>query len=137
MRIRLLILFVIGAFLTGCKKENDNSKEINGTWNWVKQTNDSWPAVDKTPQSTGINESVTFKDNQTYSIVRNNVHYESGTFTTASFTASSGVTSTKIIFKKGFGMDSIHYFKVSGTSLTFSMDYSGGAGGGIRFYERQ
>jgi len=136
MRICIL-LFLTASFFTGCKKENEANKEIFGSWNWVKQTNDSWPPVDKTPQSTGINESVTFNSNQTYTIVRNNIQTEVGTFSTEPFTTTSGKSTNKIIFKRGSGLDSVHYFMINGTSLSFSYDYSGGAGGGIRFYEKQ
>ena len=136
MRICFLLILT-ASFFTSCKKENEANKEIFGSWNWVKQTNDSWPPVDKTPQSTGINESVTFNSNQTYTIVRNNIQAEVGTFSTEPFTTTNGKSTNKIIFNRGSGLDSVHYFMINGTSLSFSYDYSGGAGGGIRFYEKQ
>jgi len=136
MRVCIL-LFLTAFFFAACKKENETNKEIVGTWNWVKQTNDSWPPVDKTPQSTGINESVTFNSNLSYSIVRNGSQVETGMYKTEPFTSSSGKSSNKIIFKRELGLDSVHYFLISGSSLSFSYDYSGGAGGGIRFYEKQ
>ena len=136
MRICFLLILT-ASFFTSCKKENEANKEIFGSWNWVKQTNDSWPPVDKTPQSTGINESVTFNSNQTYTIVRNNIQAEVGTFSTEPFTTTSGKSTNKIIFNRGSGLDSVHYFMINGTSLSFSYDYSGGTGGGIRFYEKQ
>src|SRR6476469_1743087 len=136
MRFCILLLFM-DAFLFSCKKENETNKELVGTWSWTRQTNDSWPPLDKTPQTTGINETVSFNADQTYSIVRNNVVAETGRYATSPFTTTSGDVSNKITFNRGSGLDSIHYFRVADDLLTFSVDYSGGAGGGIRFYERQ
>jgi hypothetical protein len=137
MRNYILIFVFIAAAFISCKKDNSENTEIFGTWKWVNQTNDSWPPVDVTPQSTGINESVTFNSNHNYSIVRNGNLAETGKFSTAPFTTSSGKTSSKIIFKRESGMDSVHYFQVSGSSLSFSFNYSGANGASTRFYEKQ
>jgi|SRR4051812_11288897 hypothetical protein len=136
MRFCIFLLFST-AFLFSCKKESETNKELVGSWNWVRQTNDSWPPVEKTPQTTGINETVTFSAGQTYSIVRNTIVAETGRYSTSAFISSGGETLNKIIFRRSSGFDSVHYFRISGNSLTFSFDYSGGSGGGIRFYDKQ
>jgi hypothetical protein len=104
LKNQLLLMLLL--FMICCKKSDvATTPNIVGKWLWFKTYSDL-PLSDsnpKTPANTGIQEVFTFNDDYTWSIKKNNVTQDSGTFTVGHNTLSN-LSGTK------YDYDSIKYF---------------------------
>lgn len=134
--------FVMAAICTilifsSCKKEV-NSTTIAGKWIWTIQYSDN-PAYNSTPQSTGIQEIISFSTNGTYSLTQNSIVVNSGTYKTSSATSTGGDKVSSVLYSNNRVTDSVAYYVITNTndSLIFSHDLIGTVGSGSRHYGKQ
>ncbi len=84
MRILFATLFFVVLFFISCKKEDPSSidKQLVGQWRWTIQYRGS-PINTLTPQNTGIQETIYFNKNGSWSLIKNNLIVRSGKFKTS------------------------------------------------------
>lgn len=134
----MLPLFIV-TLLISCKKESvTTSPSIDGQWEWTIQYADN-PAFDSTPLSTGINETLSFSANGTYSLVQNGLLVNAGTYKTTTSISSRGESVPTVLYSNSRVRDSAAYFNLmnNGDSLVFSNDFIGTYGSGSRHYGKK
>jgi hypothetical protein len=138
MRKLILPLFLLSVALFSCKKNDTPQQTIAGQWLWTIQYANN-PAYNSTPQSTGINETIAFGTNGTFSLTRNNVIVNTGTYKTSTALSSSGEVIPTVLYTNSRVTDSVAYYKLvnNSDSLIFSHDFIGTVGSGARYYGRQ
>lgn len=139
MRRFKIPLFTLYVLLISCKKETVTTPSpIEGQWQWAIQYADN-PAYNSTPQSTGINETISFLANGTYSVAQNNVAINSGTYKTSATMSSGGELIPTILYSNSRIIDSVAYYKIvsNSDSLIFCHDFIGTLGSGARYYGRR
>ncbi|MEO8770375.1 MAG: hypothetical protein ABI402_09835 [Ferruginibacter sp.] len=135
--LRPILFFIIGIlFLFSCKKDHPQAS-ISGQWTWVIQYR-TYPPLFETPQSTGIQEKLSFNDDGTYAVTQNNSVVNSGTYTTGTATNPSGETVLSILYSNSRVTDSLDYYELpnGNDSLFFMYDLIGTVGSGSRHYGR-
>ena len=88
MRYKIIITCFLFISLISCEKLSENSegndipKEIIGQWEWLFSFKPLPPGDTNplTPENTGINEILEFKENEAWLLIHNNSHIDSGTF---------------------------------------------------------
>jgi len=139
MRRFKIPLFVLSVLLISCKKETLTAvSAIEGQWQWAIQYANN-PAYNATPQSTGINETISFLANGTYSVAQNNVVINSGTYKTSATMSTRGELIPTILYSNNRVIDSAGYYKIENNSdsLIFCHDFIGTVGSGARHYGRK
>lgn len=130
----LLLCFV---FLS-CDNNNELNTSIIGKWDWTIQNLDA-PPFSITPQTTGVQETLTFNADGTYSVTTNNKITNSGTY--KKFTAKNleGKNVTGISYSNTRVTDSTDYYTIVAKSntLIFSKGIIGLIGSGSREYIRK
>ncbi|MDE3185474.1 MAG: hypothetical protein KGM16_18845 [Bacteroidota bacterium] len=136
MRKFHLILILTFLLFNSCKKDSTASS-IVGNWNWAVQYFD-YPPFSATPQSTGTQEILVFKSDNTYSLAQNSVIINAGTYKISSATNSLGIRVSSVLFSNSRVKDSIAYFNIiaHSDSLYFSNGLMGTVGSGARYYVR-
>lgn len=125
------------SFISCTKEQGATDKQLIGQWKWTVQHLGS-PVYTTTPQNTGIQETLIFSNDNTWSLLRNNILANSGTFKTASEINSRGEKVNKIHYYRNQGADSVDYYKIyNDTTLRFSYDFSGSIGAGARYYVKR
>jgi hypothetical protein len=121
---------------SSCKKETNTT--IVGNWVWIIQYADN-PAYNSTPQSTGIQEIISFGTDGTYSLTQNNIVMNSGTYKTSSATSIRGDKISSALYSNNRVTDSVAYYVIQNNndSLIFSYDLIGTVGSGSRHYGKQ
>ena len=135
--LRPTLLFIIGIlFLISCHKDHPQPA-ITGHWIWTVQYYD-YPVFD-TPQSTGIQEKLSFNADGTYSVSQNNSIVNSGTYATGTASNPNGTSVLSISYSNSRVTDSTTYFELKNNndSLFFSHDLIGTVGSGARHYGRE
>ena len=130
------ILLCVLALFSSCKKDNPSAALV-GQWAWtIEYTND--PGFNSTPQSSGIAETFAFNSNGSYSLTRNSVVVNSGTYRTSTTNSTSGAPIATVLFTNSRVTDSAAYYTITNNSdsLIFSHDLKGTAGSGSRHYGR-
>jgi hypothetical protein len=134
--LRPALLFILGIlFLFSCSKDHPKPA-ITGQWAWTIQYYD-YPTFE-TPQSTGINETLSFNEDGTYSVLQNNSIVNSGTYTTGTASNPNGTSVFSISYSNSRVTDSSTYYELQNNndSLFFSYDLIGTVGSGSRHYGR-
>jgi hypothetical protein len=92
-----------------------------------------------TAQSTGIHEVLSFNPNGSYSISKNGMVADIGTYKTATVTSPDGERVARIQYSNTRVTDSIDYFIIThnNDSLAFGSGMMGIDGSGSRVYVRQ
>lgn len=123
--------------LYSCKKTS-TQPNIIGTWVWVVTSADN-PVYNSTPLSTGINETLTFTNNGTYSISQNGTITNSGTYKLTTVKGSNGQNVSGVSYSNNRVTDSVNYYTLTNNndSLIFSHDLIGTVGSGSKHYGRQ
>jgi hypothetical protein len=134
---RLLLLLFLCLSYFSCKKDSSEAN-LSGEWIWTLQSAGN-PAYNSTPQSTGINEILSFDNNGNYSVSQNGVITNSGTYKTSTAKNTSGETVLSIKYTNARVTDSVDYYMLTNTndSLIFSYDLIGAVGSGSRHYGRK
>lgn len=129
--------FLICLLFFSCKK-NNTQNPIIGKWIWTIQMADN-PYYSPTPQSTGINEILTFTSTGTYNIADNDTVVNYGTYKRITAKSSSGQKILGISYTNSRVSDSTDYYYLadSNDSLFFSHDLIGTVGSGSRHYGRR
>jgi hypothetical protein len=135
-KLTLLVAFVTVLFCS-CKKDTTEPTVIDN-WTWTIQYANN-PAYNSTPQSTGINEILSFNTNGTYSLSQNNSIINSGTYKISSAKNTNGETVASILYTNSRVTDSVAYFELRNnkSTLVVSYDLIGTVGSGARHYNRQ
>ncbi len=97
------------------------------------------PYYSSTPQSTGINEILTFTSTGTYKIAQNGTVVNNGTYKTITAKSAAGQTVMGISYTNSRVSDSTEYYYLanSNDSLFFAHDLIGTVGSGSRHYGRK
>jgi hypothetical protein len=137
MRKLLLPAFFLILFVS-CKKDEAPQQTLVGQWIWTIQYANN-PAYNSTPQSTGINEKITFNIDGTFSLAQNNIVVNSGTYKTSTASSTHGEVIPSVLYTNSKVTDSVAYYKLANNSdsLIFSHDFIGTFGSGARYYGRQ
>lgn len=137
MRKLLLSLIFLSLLYFSCKKDLSQNN-LAGQWIWTIQYTNN-PAYDSTPQSTGIQEILSFNNNGNYSITQNGVVANSGTYKTSTTKNTSGQNVATIQYTNTRITDSVAYYMLANNndSLFFTYDLIGTFGSGSRHYGRQ
>jgi hypothetical protein len=119
---KMPLIFLLLFSVLCCKKNNldDYDKEpldIKGKWLWevTYQYNPGGTAIPSTPQSTGIEEIITYYANKTWSKRQNNIVVDTGGY-------STGRSNVKIDPWTVEHTDSIQYYK-NGLPINGRVDY--------------
>ena len=120
-----------------CKKDS-NQPSITGQWRWTIQYTDN-PAYNSTPQSTGIQETLSFTENGMYALTQNGIIKDAGTYRNSTTKSVSGQSIPSIFYTNSRVSDSVSYYSLTGNNdtLFFSHDLIGTDGSGARYYVRQ
>jgi hypothetical protein len=141
--VLILALWVINS----CKKDPIIApiQDVTGQWQWLSSWYDR-PMSDsnpKTPQNTGIQETIEFSSNNTWLKIQNNIHIDSGTYSTGHGSylpyigAYNFVYDSIVYFRNGISEKGTQdYYKISNDTLQFSGGFAGISGGGSKFYIR-
>lgn len=137
MKRTITAMLILNFFLLSCEKENQSATDIKlyGQWNWKSYTPAS-PVNTLTPQNTGIQETLIFQSDHTWSKTQNGVTIRTGVYTTATSKSNSGenINSLKYNNSKN-GSDTTEYYKIyNDTTLVFSHDFAGSTGSASRTY---
>jgi hypothetical protein len=139
---KLLLSLLISLLFFSCKKaETTQADSITGQWQWVIQRENN-PAYFSTPATTGIQETIEFNADGSYSVTQNNTVVNSGTYKTivdkctrdnsrvsGVLYSNSRVTDSVAYYEVRVGNDSLH--------LMFCHDLIGSYGASSRFYGKQ
>ncbi|HMU10098.1 MAG TPA: hypothetical protein PKC54_08840 [Ferruginibacter sp.] len=139
MRRLIIPLFTLYILLLSCKNEEiATPSQIEGQWQWTIQYANN-PAFNSTPQSTGINETISFLPGGAYSVVQNNVVINSGTYKTSVTISTRGELIPTILYSNNRVTDSVEYYNIvnNADSLVFCHDFIGTVGSGSRYYGRK
>ena len=79
----LLIICILAIYSCSKKPSIEPSQDVTGQWIWLSTYFDGSLSESnpKTPKNSGINEVIKFRSN-TWVKIQNNVHVDSGTYTT-------------------------------------------------------
>ena len=124
-------------FISSCKK-GTGTLNITGQWIWTIQYANN-PSYNSTPQSTGIQETLSFGTNGTYNATQNNIIVNEGTYRTALAKSTTGSKVSSVLYSNSRVTDSVAYYLTSNNddSLVFSYDLIGTVGSGSRHYGKQ
>lgn len=139
MRRLKIPLFTLYILLISCQKETATTPSpVEGQWQWTIQYANN-PAFNATPQSTGINETISFLPGGAYSLVQNNVVINSGTYKTSATLSTRGELVPTILYSNNRVTDSAEYYQImnNSDSLVFCHDLIGTVGSGARHYGRK
>lgn len=136
MRHLLLMAFLLVTCFS-CKKDSSQSNLV-GQWDWIIQCAGN-PAYNSTPQSTGIQEVLSFNNDGIYSLTQNGVATNSGTYKLSTAKNTSGQDVSSIQYTNARVTDSLAYYELTNNndSLLFSYDLIGTVGSGSRLYGRE
>ena len=133
----ITICIISFSFICCTKEQGARDKQLTGEWKWKVQYLSS-AVYTTTPQNTGIEETLIFSNDNTWSVLRNNVLVNSGTFKTVPEINSRGEKVNKIHYYNHQGVDSVDYYKIyNDTTLRFSIDFSGSIGASARYYVKR
>lgn len=137
MKLTISLNLIFTLFLFSCKKENQSvtDTQLYGKWKW--ESNFSGSAT-TTPQNTGINETLVFNSNLTWSKTQNGVIVNNGTYKTANSKNSKGENIGSVTYNNTKNQsDTTTYYKVyNDTTLIFSHDFTGTIGSSSRTYNK-
>ena len=144
----MLVLFFVLLVSNSCKKDPviEPTQDITGQWEWISSWYDG-PMSDsnpKTPQNTGIQEMIQFNSNYTWLKIQNNIHIDSGTYSTGhgSYLPYIGayhfIYDSIVYYRNGISEKGKQdYYKIVNDTLQFSPGFAGIYGGIARFYIKQ
>ncbi len=120
-----------------CKKDSTQNN-LTGQWVWTIQYADN-PAYNTTPQSTGIQEILSFNENGNYSLAQNGTIINVGTYKLSTVKNNAGQNVSGIQYTNARVTDSVAYYMLANNndSLFFTYDLIGTAGSGSRHYGKQ
>ncbi|UFK97332.1 hypothetical protein [Kaistella faecalis] len=80
LNIFLLSLIAVTVFVAcGTREDELSNEQFIGTWNWAATTGGTGN-INDTPASTGIQRTITFTDNYTYTVKENDATVSEGTY---------------------------------------------------------
>lgn len=129
--IFLLLCFI---FLS-CDNNNELNTSVVGKWDWTIQNLDA-PPFSKTPQTTGLQETLAFNTDGTYSVTINNKITNSGTYKKIVAKNLEGKNVSGILYSNTRVTDSVDYYTIieNSNKLIFSKGIIGLIGSGSREY---
>ncbi len=129
--IFLLLCFI---FLS-CDNNSELNTSVVGKWDWTIQNLDA-PPFSITPQTTGLQETLNFNTDGTYSVTINNKIANSGTYKKIVAKNLEGKNVSGILYSNTRVTDSIDYYTIVENSkkLIFSKGIIGLIGSGSREY---
>jgi hypothetical protein len=133
---KFILSVLISLSLFSCKKsETTQADPIAGQWKWVIQRENN-PAYFSTPATTGIQETLEFNTNGTYTVTQNSVTVNSGTYKTVIATSTNGSPVSGVLYSNTRVTDSVVYYVVrnNNDSLMFCHDLIGTLGASSRIY---
>ncbi|MBN8837054.1 MAG: hypothetical protein J0I09_07335 [Sphingobacteriia bacterium] len=134
--ISVILIMGLISFVS-CKKNTTQTTSVIGEWKWIIQYTNN-PSYTLTPISTGINETLSFNSNSSYSIKQNGVIVSLGTFKNGITKRQDGKDIQTIFFTNNRVTDSASYFETYGNdTLYFSAGLIGISGSGARYYIKQ
>jgi hypothetical protein len=137
---KLLLSLLVSLLFFSCKKtETTQADSITGQWKWVIQRENN-PAYFSTPATTGIQETIAFNADGSYTVTQNSTVVNSGTYKTIVERCSRDNSKVSgVLYSNARVTDSVAYYQVrnNSDSLMFCRDLIGSAGGSSRFYGRQ
>jgi hypothetical protein len=133
----LLLLLIVTSLCFSCKKESTPAK-LTGQWIWTIQYANN-PAYNSTPQSTGIQEILSFSDNNDYALTQNGIVTNAGTYHLSAARSTSGQTVSSVYYTNARVTDSVAYYTLTNNndSLFFTYDLIGTIGSGSRHYGKK
>ena len=132
-----LFAFLICLLFFSCKK-NSTQNPLIGQWVWTLEMPDN-PYYFTTPQSTGVNEILTFTSTGDYNIADNGTVVNFGTYKTITAKSTAGQNVLGITYTNSRVSDSTDYYYLANgnDSLFFVHDLIGTVGSGSRHYGRK
>src|ERR1700739_3550922 len=109
VRMCLILAFVI-VIDSSCTKSS-GQQNITGEWIWTIQYADN-PAYNSTPQSTGIQETLSLAGNGNYSLIQNGIVVNSGTYKTLTAKNTRGETVSGVLYTNTRVKDSVAYYQL-------------------------
>jgi len=136
MRSSLLFIF-LGWLVISCGKES-TPPALVGNWKWTIQYAGN-PSYNTTPQNTGIQEILSFRDDGSYSLSQNDTVVNFGKYKLSTVKSSGGQNVSRVQYTNTRVTDSTAYYLLANNndSLFFSNDLIGTVGSGSRHYGRQ
>ena len=149
-----LIISLSIIVLIGCSKSTitNSAKSPVGKWNWISTYYD-YPLSDsnpKTPQNTGIRETLIFNADNSYKHLKNNVTIDSGTYSFGhgiytNLSNSQFVYDSILYYHKSIPVvGGVDYYEINNDSLNMSsyladkwFSYSNNYFGGSVFFKKQ
>lgn len=134
---KIILFFSLCFIFTSCSNDSANTS-IVGRWEWTIQHMDSTPFT-RTPEITGIQETLTINSNGTYSVSKNNKITNSGTYKKSKEKNYEGKYVKAILYSNTRVTDSVDYYSIDKNSntLVFSFSLLGYDGAGSREYTRK
>jgi hypothetical protein len=136
--LRMCVISALLLLLDSSCTKSAGQQNVKGEWVWTIQYADN-PAYNSSPQSTGIQETLSFSNNGTYSLTQNGVIVNSGTYKTSTAKNTRGETVSSVLYTNTRVEDSVAYYQLTNNndSLIFSHDLIGTYGSGSRHYRRK
>lgn len=144
----IIIPLIILPFFS-CKKTDTTSnvapKEVVGKWKWIyTYLNATNPPVNPiTPQNTGINETITYYADRTWSKIQNNNLIDSGSYSIGHGNRRTYPGSVTIYDSIQYYLNNVavtgkvDYYFIAGDSLNFNPGYSGVYSGDSKWLIKQ
>jgi hypothetical protein len=135
MRTKFFFILLLIPLVSSCKKTETDTKhpaDITGNWEWVS-TYYVYPTDPITPQSSGIQESMEFINNNSWIRIINGIQTE-GTFSLGhgSYLPYAGATryvyDSVVFYQEGSDQKSWDYYKIFGDTLQFCPGLAGKLG---------
>ena len=131
------VFFGFCLLFIACDNKSDSSPSVVGQWNWTIQYLD-FPPFSKTPETTGLQETLILNADQTYSVTINNKTTNSGTYKKKMVKALNGKSVPAILYSNTRVNDSICYYSIdeNNSKLRFDAGLIGIVGAGLREYSK-
>ena len=133
----IFLFFCLCFGFISCDSDTNLSASVVGKWDWTTQYFD-YPPFSKTPETTGLQETLVFKADGTYSVTVNNKTTNSGTYIKKVVKNPEGKKVSAILYSNTRVTDSISYYFIDKNSkLIFDWGLMGYVGSGGREYIRK
>jgi len=131
MKVAVLLIIVMFLAITSCKKQSsDPVKDITGEWEWM-YTKTVYPSDPRTPENTGIHETLIFYSDRKWILLVNSVKLDSGIYSLGHgnympYPGARNFIYDSVVFLRQSSLETLwDYYDVHGDTLQFCPGYAG------------
>ncbi len=138
----ILFIIILSTALFCCNKNSDvQPVSLVGTWNWIRTTHPNPIYADSTPSNTRRTELLLFKNDNSWILLRNNMLYDSGTYSLGHGQSNpivgNYIYDSVVFYKRNINQWWTPYKIYSNDTLIFAGSFAGIYGAGSQYYVKQ